>query len=291
MRFLIRLIVIAFVAIALAVAGLLMLPGERIARIAETQLSKQLGRDVTISSDTSVSLYPILGVTTGPARIASADWAKNGPLFTSDSLAIGVDVAALIGGTIRITKLEANSPRIILERASDGRTNWDFFENAAKEEANPETVEETSNGQSFDLSLARAMITNAGLRYIDHGTATDQTIPDVDIDLVWPSLGGPAQLALGITPFAERIKLDTTVANVLDLIGGEQTALSGTLEAAGANLSFEGIASIKPEAAMQLSGSVPKAGDLLRALGQEPGALGLAANFNPNVQNRHASQL
>ena len=281
MRFLIRLIVIVLVAVAIAIVGLLMLPGEKIARIAADQLSKQTGRAVSISSDTSISLYPTLGVTTGPASIASADWAKNGPLLTSDSLAIGVDVPALIAGTIRITKLEAKSPRIVLERAADGRANWDLL---PSDDAPSEPVAtETSEGQSFDLSLAQALITDASLRYIDHGTGTDQNLKDVDIDLRWPSLGGPADLVLGITPFNDRIALNTTVADVMGLIAGEQTALSGTLNAAGADLAFEGIASIKPEAAMQLSGTIPQVGALMRALGQEPSAFGLASDFNPSA--------
>ena len=56
MRFLIRLIVIVLVAVAIAIVGLLMLPGEKIARIAADQLSKQTGRAVSISSVTSISL-------------------------------------------------------------------------------------------------------------------------------------------------------------------------------------------------------------------------------------------
>lgn len=285
MRFLIRLIVIALAAVAIAVVGLLMLPGEKIAQIAQDQLSKQTGRAVTISSDTSISLYPTLGVTTGPARIASADWAKNGPLLTSDSLAIGIDVPALIGGTIRITKLEANSPRIVLERAADGRANWEFLPQKLESTA-PSTqapAETSDDGQSFDLSLARALITDAGLRYIDHGTGTDQNLKDVDIDLRWPSSGGPAELVLGITPFDDRVNLNTTVADVMGLIGGDQTTLLGTLNAAGADLSFEGIASIKPEAAMQVNGTIPDVGALLRALGQNPATFGLASDFNPSA--------
>jgi uncharacterized protein involved in outer membrane biogenesis len=282
MRFLIRLIVIVLVAVAIAIVGLLMLPGEKIARIAADQLSKQTGRAVDISSETSINLYPTLGVTTGPASIASADWAKNGPLMTADSLAIGIDVPALIGGTIRITKLEAKSPRIVLERAADGRTNWDLLPSREPVETT-EPVNETTEDQSYDLSLERALITDAGLRYIDHGTGTDQDLKNVDIDLRWPSLGGPAELILGITPFTERLNLNTTVGDVMGLIGGSQTTVIGALNAAGADLSFEGIASIKPEAAMQLTGSIPNVGALMRALGQDPATFGLAPNFNPSA--------
>ncbi|WP_439144130.1 AsmA family protein [Planktotalea sp.] len=282
MRFLIRLILIVVVAIAIAIVGLLMLPGEKIAHIAADQLSKQTGRAVSISSETSISLYPTLGVTTGPASIASSDWAKNGPLLTSDSLAIGIDVPALIAGTIRITKLEAKSPNIVLERAADGRMNWDLLPNS--DTSDEPVASETSEEQNFDLSLEQALITSGSLRYIAHETSTDQTLKNVDIDLRWPSLGGPADLILGVTPFNDRISLNTTVADVMGLIGGEQTTLSGNLNAAGADLAFEGIASIKPEAAMQLNGTIPQVGALMRALGQEPSAFGLDSDFNPSAR-------
>lgn len=282
MRIIVRLIMIVLAALVIAVIGLLMLPGDKIARIAADQLSKQTGRTVTISDDTSISLYPTLGVTTGPASISSADWAKNGSLVTSDGLTIGIDVLALIGGTIRVTKLEAKSPRVTLERAADGRANWEFFPSEATPAQNA-APSETGDGQSYDFSLERALITNAALRYIDHGAGTDQSFNDVDLDLRWPDMGGAADIVLGVTPFTERLELSATVANVMGLAAGEQTALSGTLNTAGTALNFEGIASIKPEAAMQISGTIPNAGALLRALGQEPSALGLAASFDPKV--------
>ncbi|MEN8893498.1 AsmA family protein [Planktotalea arctica] len=282
MRFLIRLVVIVLVAVALAVIGLLMLPGDRIARIAADQLSKQTGRVVTISPDTSISLYPTLGVTTGPASISSAEWAKNGPLLTSNSLAIGIDVPALLGGTIRVTKLEAKSPRVILERAADGRANWEFFPSDATPTETPAATT-SEDGQSFDLSLERALISDASLRYIDHGTGTDQSFENVDLDLSWPDMGGAAQVMLGVTPFTERLVLNANVADVMGLSKGAQTALRGTLQGAGANIAFEGTASIKPEAAMQINADIPRAGALLRALGQDPAALGLSGDFDPKL--------
>lgn len=283
MRFLIRLIVILVIAVVIAIGGLLMLPGERIARIAADQISKQTGRAVSISSQTSISLYPILGVTTGPASIGTADWAENGPLLTADSLEIGIDVPALLTGTIRVTKLEANSPRIVLERSADGRANWEFFAQDASAAPTPPTSGETADGQSYDFSLERALISNASLRYVDASSGTDQSFSNVDLDLSWPSSDGAAILALGITPFGERLELSATVADVLGLTAGEQTVIAGTLKAAGSDLNFEGIASIKPKAAIQIDGTIPKAGAVLRALGQDPAALGLASDFDPSV--------
>lgn len=287
MRIFLRLIVILIVALCLAIGGLLMLPGDRIARIAEQQLTKQLGRTITISADTSVSFYPILGITTGGASIGTADWAKNGPLLETDKLAIGVDIPALIGGTIRITQLEAISPRVTLERAADGRNNWDMFSSETPQAeqsatAAPETdpAAETEAGQSFDVSLQQALISNATLRYIDHGAGSDQTITDVDLDLRWPDLGSAADIKLGMTPFDDRIELTANVADILGLIGGAQTALSGKLTTSNASASFEGAASLAPTAALRLTMDAPNLGAVLRAAGQNPSDLGLASPFD-----------
>lgn len=281
MRFMIRLIVILVVAVGLAIAGLLMLPGERIASIAQTQLSKQLGRAVTISSDTSISLYPTLGVTTGPATIGSADWAKNGPLLQTESLDIGIDVPALLTGTVRVTKLEARGPRILLERAADGRANWDFGTtqpSVTGETAQDSPVDQPSAGQgaaqSFDLSLEKAVIADASLRIIDHGAGTDQSFKDVDLSLSWPDMGGAARVTVGAAPFGERVEVETTVASVFDLIGGTQTPLTGQIMAAGATVTFEGAASSAPSAAMNITGDVPDVLAVMKAAGVDPAALG-----------------
>lgn len=285
MRVLVRLIVIIVVAIAIAIGGLLMLPGDRIARIAAEQLTKQTGRDVSISSDTSISFYPTLGITTGPAVIGSTDWAKGGPLFQTDSLDIGIDVMALLTGTIRISKLEAAGPQVTLERAADGRTNWDLFPASGEAQPISETppASEQGGSQKFDLSLERALVTGAALRYIDHEAGTDQSFKNVDFDLRWPDIGGAADMKLAITPFSDRIELEVTVANVMGLAGGEDTPLSGTLSASGATLEFEGVASTAPSTAMQINGTIPEAGRLLRALGQDPVSFGLPADFNPAI--------
>jgi uncharacterized protein involved in outer membrane biogenesis len=288
MRIFLRLIIILIVALCLAIGGLLMLPGDRIARIAEQQLTKQLGRPVTISSDTSVSFYPILGITTGGASIGTADWAKNGPLLETEQLAIGVDIPALIGGTIRITKLEATSPRVTLERAPDGRSNWDMFgsngagptaqtQAQAPASQNTETDADADIAQSFDVSLQQALISDATLRYIDHGAGTDQTITDVDLDLRWPDLDGAADIKLGFTPFDDPIALTANVADILGFIGGAQTTLSGTIATAGATASFLGAASLAPTAALRVTVDAPNLGAVLKAAGQNPADLGLAS--------------
>jgi len=109
----------------LVVGAVLLLPQDRLARIAADQIEAATGRAVTISGQPRVSLWPVLGVATGPMALANAPWAADsGPLLQADSLKISVDVAGLLQGAVRITGFEAVNPVIRLQRTADGRENW-----------------------------------------------------------------------------------------------------------------------------------------------------------------------
>ena len=48
-----------------AVVSLLFLPADRIARLAAEQIKAQTGREVSITGDVSMTLWPVLGVSAG----------------------------------------------------------------------------------------------------------------------------------------------------------------------------------------------------------------------------------
>ena len=124
---LLRLLIGAIVVFILILgAGLFLVPGERIARVAAEELSRRTGREVTVAGDARLSLWPQLGVTVGALQIANAGWSDNGPLFQARSVTIGVDAAALLKKDIRIRTLRADGPEILLERNADGTGNWEI---------------------------------------------------------------------------------------------------------------------------------------------------------------------
>ena len=66
MRFLRWIFIAVFLFVGFAAAGLMLLPKERIAKVASAEMSKALGREVLISGDIGLSVWPVLGVKTGP---------------------------------------------------------------------------------------------------------------------------------------------------------------------------------------------------------------------------------
>ena len=278
-----RLIRVLLGAVVLLVVGLvvlvLALPGERIARIAADQVKSYTGRDLVFEGEVGISWYPVFGVSTGPVSLSNADWSDAGPMFSAKSAAIGVDVMSLIGGDIRVTRIEAESPDVLLEVSKDGQANWDLFASDGSSETPAEAGAAESGGA---LILENLMIRDARLRYVDHGGESFE-IAKLDARLEWPDPRKPADIALTLRPANEDVQLTATVADLEALIGGQVSGVVARLEAAGAALSFDGRAGIAPQLGGLLDASVPSPDKLMAALGLPPAGVGGPASVRGQI--------
>jgi len=166
MRWIFRIVGALAVVAVLAVAALFMMPTEKIAKLLTDQFEKSTGRSLVLSGEVRPSLWPELGVTTGAVTLANANWSDGGPMLQADGLSVGVNTAALWGGDIRITRIEAIAPNIRLERHSDGRANWELGGSA------PSNGVQTSSLDAVPskFSLERLAVTNGQVTYVDHGS-------------------------------------------------------------------------------------------------------------------------
>ena len=121
MRWLRRILGAILLVLVLTVGLLFLLPAERIAQLAADQLRTVTGRDVSISGDVSMTVWPVLGVSAEGLEVGNAEWADQGPMLTTDRAAIGVNASALLRGEIQINFIEAASPTIP-PRTEGGRT-------------------------------------------------------------------------------------------------------------------------------------------------------------------------
>ncbi|WP_156505704.1 AsmA family protein, partial [Sulfitobacter sp. HI0054] len=158
MRWIIRVIGALLLIVVIMLGALFLLPGERIARIASEQLSRMTGREVSITGDVGVTLWPVLGVTAGGLEVGNADWTDKGALLTAANAAIGVDAGALLRGEIRITNIAAQSPVIRLEQRLDGRASWQFTDSASGARIETESAPSASRRP---LSIQKLTVTDA----------------------------------------------------------------------------------------------------------------------------------
>lgn len=245
MRLFLRFIFVIFVLLAVAIAALLFMPGDKIAQFAEDQFETATGRSIQIDGDVRTSIYPLLGVRTGTITIANADWSDAGPLMQAESMSIGVDLMALFNGNVRIKKVEVVAPKILLEVASDGRNNWDMTPAGGT----PATSTDTTSSSIPAFSLGRGMIRNATLTYVDHSSGEKIRLSEMDADLKLPEFTGPAEVSLSARLNGQAISMGADIAAFDTFLTGAVGKLTTTLQVGNSKISFDGKGGFSPVAA------------------------------------------
>ncbi len=286
MNFLLKLIGFLLVAVLIMVGALFFLPGDRIARIAADQITAMTGRRVEMTGDTTISFYPVLGISTGATTIANADWSDAGPMLRADSFKVGVDPMALISGDIRITGLEAVGPAIILERASDGRVNWELGVEGVAPSGQSEGGGNATS-RRLALTLDRALIRDASVTFIDHGAGARHTMAGMALDLRWPDYEGEATFEAVLRPGPEPVEISGRVDKVGTLITGGVSSLRATVSTRGGTATFDGRGSTAPQMAGRLSLDLKNTSQFLTSLGL--GAADIPTGFGRAIKG--ATQL
>lgn len=255
MKWLLRLIGVVVLVAAVAVGSLLLLSGERLARIASDQLTAQLGREVSISGEVALTFYPVLGVSTGPIRIANADWAGERPMFQAASATIALETLPLLQRDIRVKGLHAQAPDILLQRDAGGRANWDFGSGGG------------SSGRGVArLSIEDLTLTGGAVRFEQPGAAP-VAYRDVDVALRWPDASGPADLKVVLRPGGSDVTVTAKLASPLNFIAGGAHPVTAKLAARGGSVDFSGKAGMDGQAQGRLVADLASTSGFLSALG------------------------
>ncbi|TCM80979.1 AsmA family protein [Rhodovulum steppense] len=243
MRWIIRLVLALVVLAGLMVGGLFLLPADKVAALVQDQVRGATGRELTMSGRLTPSLWPEIGVATGPVTLSNAEWSDAGPMLAAEGLSVGLDLKALIGGEIVIREIVAQSPRIVLERAADGRANWDFPPRAAA----PATAGPGGAGKAgrgFTLDAGR--ITDGSFIYHDRAAGTRTELAGVDATLALPQQDGPARIDLAAVLNGQKLAATARIARVDDFIGGAVSGLVLDATLGNARAGFDGRAGLAP---------------------------------------------
>ena len=277
---------IAFVLVLVLVAGvsLFFLPADRIAKLAADQLRVATGRDVTISGDVSMTLWPVLGVSLGELEVGNADWSEQGPMLSAQNAAIGVDLMAYITNReIRITNIEATSPTIRLEARADGRASWVFTDASGEAQIETETAPDRAPQA---VSIQRLQITDATLIYDAEGSDL-VSYAGVDLSLDWPERLGPATIDATLRPAGSDVQVTATIGGFAGFITGQVQTLDAAITAGGGRATLNGRASTAGDVAGRLTLDIPSTDAFLAALALPqpglPAKLGQAMNVTTDL--------
>lgn len=99
---------------------------ERNKALVESVASEALGREVRIDKGISLRWSMRPAITLQGLWIGNPAWARGEYLARADQAFVRFDVAALLGGHLRVDELVLQQADVALETAEDGRRNWDF---------------------------------------------------------------------------------------------------------------------------------------------------------------------
>lgn len=234
MRWLIRSLFALCLLAVLIVVALFLIPSDRVAQVATDRFETLTGRSLRIEGAVRPTLWPTLGVKTGAVEISNADWSDAGPMLRADALEIGLDMAALWGGSVRITGIRAEAPQILLERARDGRENWVFGGR------NGGTAAPGMAGEGTPFTLDLAEISEGSLRFIDHGTGQQYTLSGIGGRVRIPSFTGPARIDLAASMNGQPMQVDLQLGAFSTFLEGRLIGMELDLAAGDARIRFNG---------------------------------------------------
>ena len=213
-KFLIGLIIVVVFLFAAALTLPSLVPSSVYKDTIQTQLTKELQRDVTIDGDVSLAVFPTVRARTEKVTIANAEGFSDPHFVSMESLEARLKLLPLLSKRVEIKAFELIEPNINLEKRTDGSVNWQF--------GDPETTEPATNQGPFkrdgryaniDPSIGKFAIENGAISYTDGMFGKIYKIDNANLAFSLPSLSETVtingDMRLNQAPVDVNLKLDT----------------------------------------------------------------------------------
>ena len=256
------------------------MPGDKLAAILSEQVKANTGRELTLSGDVNLSFWPVLGMETGPVTFGNAPWAGPEPMLSADSLAVGVDAAALLAGDLKIKRVFAQNPVLRLE-LSEGRGNWVM--GAAETTPSAGATGGAPSGETGAVTLERLELTDARLIYVENGV-TQMDFAGVTLSASWPDVSAPMVMQASMAVPGGAVQVDLKLPDLPAFSSGAVTPLDVALTAPGGEIGFNGNVNLSGEMDGKMQVITQSTEKMLTAFGQGgvavPHGLGRTANIS-----------
>ncbi|MEP6343231.1 MAG: AsmA family protein [Maricaulaceae bacterium] len=189
-----KLVVGIFILIAMLVAAIVVLPSlvpaETYKDKLEAQLANALNRDVTISGDIELSVFPVIKAKTGAIQIDNADGFTDQYFITMDELDARIKLLPLLSKKVEVAKFELTRPIINLETNANGKSNWVIGETAAptSEAAEKAPFKRDGRYNDYNPNIGSFAITDGQISFRDAISGDEYDIQGAGLSFSLPSL-------------------------------------------------------------------------------------------------------
>ncbi len=180
-------LIVLLVAIVLLAPNLV--PAQSYKGRLEAEASKALGRAVTLGDDISFKIVPQTAFKVSDLTIANADGFDGDHLLRVGAADIGVKLFSLFSGSVEIERFVLTEPQINLQKAADGRVNWEI--GAAPGESDAPAQE---SGEPTDVRLGDVRIVRGQAIYADAEAGQEFTLDDINVAVRLASLSEPLEV-------------------------------------------------------------------------------------------------
>ncbi len=208
----------------------------------ESQLAIALGRDVAITGDVKLSVFPVLKAQTGAIEIDNADGFTAEHFITMEGLDARIRLLPLFSKRVEVAKFELTRPVINLEKKADGSVNWMFGDKEPAETPKPETEGFKRDGRfnDFDPKIGQFAITDGQIFYRDNAADTAHDITNASLSFSLPSLDEVVEIDGAMTLDGTPIDLDVMLDTPRYFLGGGVANFTAKLATEFADLDAKG---------------------------------------------------
>lgn len=225
--------IIGFVVlIVILIIGLLALPSLIPSSVykenIETQLTRELARDVRVQGDVKISVFPVIKANTGRVEIDNPEGFTQERFAEMDAMSARIKLFPLFSKRVEIASFSLKNPSINLEKLTDGKTNWAFNQEGASA---PEIVEDgpfkrDGRYSSVDPNIGDFSLEDGKITYSDAQAGTDITISDVNLDFSLPSLARPIEIDGALVYNGTQAELALTLDSPRAFLDGKEAPVS-----------------------------------------------------------------
>lgn len=176
----------------------------------ERAATQALQRQITLTGDVKVSIFPSISASVGGVTVANPEGFDGPYMVEAGELRGSVKLLPLLSRRVEVKELAFVDAQVSLQKLADGRTNWVF---TPAEPSQPAPSRPPSEQKGFNGGVEQARLENASLTFRDGETGAYYELRELDLQASMASTTDPFRLkAKGIfqaNPFEISSSVDT----------------------------------------------------------------------------------
>ncbi len=178
------------------------------------------GRDLNIEGNLDLSVFPWLGIATGPLMLDNADGFGDQPFAKIDESNIKVKLLPLLSKKLEVNKVILKGLQLNLAKNKQGVSNWDDLSSKPAEEPEPETetAEQSSSPILAAFAIGGVAIENAEINWDDAQNDQHFAVKEFNLNTGTLEFDQPVAIQLALlfedkkSQLSEKIDLNTEIS-------------------------------------------------------------------------------